>query len=259
MKFWWQFTVDAARHPAFVDALQGYARRIVSPGTEVSFHGMDPDIGRDLSQTEILCPPVYASTVVPLFLRNALRAQREGCDAFIIGTFAEPVLHELRSLCAIPVISAFESTVFTACSVAPRVGLLGLSAETVPFLEASIERHRIGSRVSGIHMIDRVMTERSLDQQFAAPEEYLERFRAGARKAIAAGAEAVIPAEGVVAAIVAINGLRDVDGVPVIDSVAVPMLAAEHMVTLKQRLGLQASRPRAYAQPSARAIERVFG
>ncbi|MDB5827409.1 MAG: hypothetical protein JWQ73_1629 [Variovorax sp.] len=259
MKFWWQFTIDPAKHSSFVNALQGYSKKVLSPGVEISFHGMEADLGRGLSQTDILSPPIYASTVVPLFLRNAIKAQREGYDAFIIGTFAEPVLRELRTLCAIPVISAFEASVLTACTVAPRIGLLGLSAETIPFLEASIERHRIASRISGIYMIDRVMTEKSLDQQFAAPKEYLERFTASARLAIAAGADALIPAEGVVAAIVAVNGLREVDGVPIIDSCGVPMLAAEHAIVLRQRVGLQVSRLRAYPQPSDSAVDVIFG
>jgi len=46
MKIWWQSTVDYAKHPSFVAALQRHADRIVSPGTEVTFHGMDADQGR---------------------------------------------------------------------------------------------------------------------------------------------------------------------------------------------------------------------
>lgn len=108
-------------------------------------------------------------------------------------------------------------------------------------------------------MIDRVMTEVSLDRQFASPAEYLERFKTRARAAVAAGAEAVIPAEGVVAGIVGINGLREVDGVPVVDSVGVPLLAAEHRLTLARRLGLQVSRKHPYPRPSAAAVEAIFG
>jgi len=255
MKIWWQSTVDYAKHPSFVAALQRHADRIVSPGTQVTFHGMDADLGHGLPQADvILSPAVFTSIVVPLFMRNVLKAQRQGCDAFIIGTFAEPALRELRSLAEIPVVSAFEACVLAGCSVAPRIALVTLSEQTVPYLEASIVRHELATRISGIELVDRVMVETSLDQQFDAPAAYLERFRAAARSAIAGGADAVIPAEGVVAAIVGVNGLREVDDVPVIDAVGVSLLAAEHAVTLQQRLGLQASRRRAYTRPTPAAM-----
>ena len=56
------------------------------------------------------------------------------------------------------------------------------------------------------------MTEMSLNRQFAQPAEYLGRFETCARTAIAARADPVIPAEGVVAATAATNGLHEVDG-----------------------------------------------
>ncbi|HEY2256474.1 MAG TPA: aspartate/glutamate racemase family protein [Variovorax sp.] len=255
MKLWWQSTVDYARHPSFVAALERHASRVASAGTTLTFHGMDADLGHGLPQADvILSPAVFTSVVVPLFMRNLRKAQQQGCDAFIIGTFAEPALRELRSLADIPVVSAFEASVLAGCSVAPRIALVTLSEQTVPYLEASIERHRLATRISGIRLVDREMVETSLDEQFAAPEPYLERFRAAARLAIADGADAVIPAEGVVATIVGITGLREIDAVPVIDAVGVSILAAEHAVILKERLGLQASRRRAYTRPSPAAM-----
>jgi Asp/Glu/hydantoin racemase len=255
MKFWYQFTADATKHPSFVAALHQHAERIGSPGTHITVHGMDADLGHGLLQADvILSPAVYTSVVVPLFLRNAWKAQQQGYDAFVIGTFAEPVLRELRSLVDIPVVSAFEASMLAGCSIAPKMALLVLSEQTVPYVEASIERHRLASRVSGIQLVASMMLETELEREFEAPAAYLERFKAAARMAIAAGADAVIPAEGMVAAIVAVNGLQEVDGVPVIDSVGVSILAAEHAITLKQRLGLKPSRLRAYTRPTAAAL-----
>lgn len=59
----------------------------------------------------------------------SLEAERDGCDAFIIGTFAGPALSELRALCSIPNLSVSEASGPTACSVGLRSRLLGLSAE----------------------------------------------------------------------------------------------------------------------------------
>jgi allantoin racemase len=259
MNIWWQSTVEYAKHPSFVAALQRHAARIASPGAEVTFRGMDADLGHGLPQADLIrSPAVFSRVVIPLFFRNLLKAQEQGYDAFIIGTFAEPALRELRSLAEIPVLSAFEASVLAGCSVAPRIGLVTLSEQTVAYLEASIARHRLQSRISGIELVDRVMVETTLDQQFEAPGAYLERFKAATRAAIGAGADAVIPAEGVVAANVGSNGLTEVDQVPVIDAVAVPILAAECAVTLKQRLGLKPSRHRAYTRPTPAALAACF-
>lgn len=260
MKLWYQSSVDYSRHPSFVSALKAHFARIASAGVEVTVHGMDPDIGHGLPQPDIIrSPAVFMNTVVPLYMRNVRKAEAAGYDAFIVGTYAEPALVELRSLAGIPVVSAAESTLLTGCSIAPRIGLVTLSQLVVPFLEASIARHGLAHRVSGIHLVDQQMLETSLDAQFASPAAYIERFRAAARVAIAAGADAVIPAEGVVAAIVAVNGVTEVDEVPIVDGIGVPLLAAEMAVAMKERLGIEQSRRVAYTRPSPAALKAVFG
>jgi Asp/Glu/hydantoin racemase len=133
-----------------------------------------------------------------------------------------------------------------------------LSKLIVPFLRDSIVRHELGHRVSGIHLVDEVMLEKDLDTQFDEPGAYLKRFQAAAREAIAAGADAIIPAEAMLATIVAVNGLRSVDDVPIIDGVGVPILQAECAIRMKQRLGIEQSRKLAYTRPSAAAFKALY-
>src|SRR5690606_28335375 len=112
----------------------------------------------------------------------------QGYDAFVIGTYAEPALRELRSLVDIPVVSAAESAMFTAFTVGPKVAMIGLSRETVPFIKASIARHQQAARVSGVYIVADVMTERTLNAQFDDPGPYIEQFKNTARIAIEDGA-----------------------------------------------------------------------
>jgi hypothetical protein len=86
------------------------------------------------------------------------------------------------------------------------------------------------------------ISETELDTKFAEPGPYLERLVAGARSAIAAGAQVVIPAEGVLGMMAAQNGLHDVDGVPLIDTIGTPILFAEFMMALKRQTGVAQSR-----------------
>lgn len=259
MKLWYQVSVDFSMHPSFARHLHDYTNRMSSPDTTVSVHGMDRDISHGLSQTDVLMSPAsFTKTIVRLFMRNARKAEAEGYDAFVIGTYAEPALRELRSLVDIPVVSAAESSLLTAFTVAPKVALIGLSHETVPFLRASITRHQQQHRVSGIYIVNQVMTERTLDGQFDNPAAYIEQFIATARIAVSEGADAVVPAEGLVATIVGENDVREIDGVPVIDGIGVPVIAAEAAVTMRRRLNIGQSRLRAYIRPTPQARAVLF-
>lgn len=260
MKLWYQVTVDFLQHPAFARKLEERTNQVASPGTTVTVHGMDRDINHGLTQTDVLMSPAsFTKTIVRLFLRNVRKAEAAGCDAFVIGTYAEPALRELRSLVDIPVVSAAEICMFTAFSHAPKVAMIGLSHQTVPFIRASIARHRQAERISGIYVVNEVMTERTLDGQFDNPGPYIERFIKTARIAIAEGADAIIPAEGMVATIIGQNGVSSVDDVPIIDGVGVPVIAAEAAVTMQRRLKIGASRRNAYIKPTPAALEHFFG
>lgn len=243
MKIWYQSAVNFEDHPNYMAALNRHAKRVQSPGTETVFHGRSLDFGSELLMPDIINSPiVYHSVVMPQFISSLLEAERSGCDAFVIGSYSEPLLPELRSLAKIPIVSISECTFFTACTVAQKVGIVTLSKLVVPYIEKSLEHHRLEDRITGIHLVDEDMAEDALDQQFAAPGPYLDRVRAAARVAIAAGAQTVIPAEGLLAVIASENGLTEVDGAPIIDAVGTSILSAEFAVALKQRTGVAQSR-----------------
>jgi len=67
-------------------------------------------------------------------------------------------------------------------------------------------------------------------EAFERPEQLVDAFRAAARRAIAGGAGAIIPGQTIMAEALWQHGLRDVDGVPVIDALGVTITAAEAMV-----------------------------
>src|SRR3546814_16334037 len=62
------------------------------------------------------------------FMAAALRAEREGADAFAISTLPEPALREARSLLNIPVVGYRASAMLTACMPGQRSGLLVFTA-----------------------------------------------------------------------------------------------------------------------------------
>ena len=253
MKIWYQSTLDFSQHPNYATALADHFRKIASPGTEVALHGRSGGQGIKLDASDIIGSPiVYHSVVDPAFVESVLDAEAASADAFVAASFSEPILPELRSLARVPVVSMAEACFMAACTSAPKIGLVTLNAHIIPYIEKSISLHKWKERVSGVHLIAGDTSETELDAQYLRPAPYLERLAAGVRDAIAAGAQAVIVAEGVLGMMAAANGLREIDGVPLIDAIGTPILFAELMVALKQRTGVAQSRV-AYPPPSEAA------
>ena len=222
-------------------------------------NGRNGGFGSELAASEILgSPAVYHSVVGPAFIRSLLAAEKAEADAFVAASFSEPILDELRSLAKIPVISMSEACFVAASTSAPKIGLVTLNKHVIPFLEKSISLHKWKDRVSGIHLIEGDISETELNTKFSEPGPYLQLLTRGIQDAIKAGAEAVIPAEGVLGAMAAENRLSEIDGVPVIDAIGTPILFAEFVVALRQRTDVAQSQT-AYPPPSDAARLLISG
>ena len=253
MKIWYQSTLNFDLHPNYGKALKRHFDKVTSPGTEVLVHGRSRAFGSTLPVHDVIGSPVmYHSVVGTAFIEAVMNAEEAGCDAFITASFSEPILTELRSLASIPVISMTEATYSAACSVAQKVAFVTLNKAVVPFINKSINLHKWGPRISGIHLVPGNISEPDLESKFDQPQEFLNLLAEGIREAIAAGAEVIIPAEGVLGVMAAENGLREVDGVPIVDPIATPVLCAELAVKLYEQTGLTTSRA-SYRQPSPEA------
>jgi allantoin racemase len=242
--------LNLVQHQNYRRALASHFLKVASPGTEVVLNGCHGGTGSELAASDVLgSPVVYHSVVGPVFIQSLIEAEEVGADAFIAASFSEPLLPELRVLANIPVISMPEACFVAASSSAQKIGLVTLNKHVIPFLEKSISLHKWKDRVSGIHLIEGDISETELNTKFSEPEPYLRSLVRGIQEAIHAGAQVVIPAEGVLGAMAAEHGLSEVDGVPVIDAIGTPILFAEFVVALKQRTGVAQSQT-AYPPPS---------
>lgn len=255
LKIWYQSGVDFAHHPGYHNALTKRFAEVASSGTTVSLHGTNKKFNRGLIVDDCISSPwAYQMTYVPMFFDALREAERTGHGAFIIGSLSEPALREMRSLGTIPVLTVAESSMLTACTVAPKTALVTLSKQHAVYIKKAVEIHHLDARIHGIYTVDDVMTEAELDRSFDNPGPYIEKFKNAARVAIDQGADAIIAAEGMMASMMAINHVFEVDRVPIIDAVAAGVLYAEYVVAMSQRAGLEASRRFAYARPSPAAL-----
>lgn len=243
LRIWFQSAVETEGAGAYATALQAHAARVLQPGTIVDVHGVPPGSWAGRQPSALFGQPaVFLAVLGPAMLRNALRAEREGYDAFVIGTFIEPFLREVRSAVSIPVVSSLEATLLVGCTVAQQVGLVTINETLGSSLRASIDRHGLGARVGLIVPVEPALDEAAAIALLADPEPGLAAFRAAAGRAVAAGADAVIPAESILATLTARASLHEQDGAAVLDAIAIPVAFAEMLATLRRRAGLQTGR-----------------
>jgi len=251
------------------DALGSYALaltarlpRLVSDGTEVVPHGAPPGSYVGRAPAEILKFPYAHHLIQSQVLDLCRQAEREGYDAIAFATFGEPLLRQSRSLVDIPIASMAEASLLVGCSCARQMALITLGPENVRRVRELVDRHAMRERVSGVYALDPPLTERELARAFAEPDPVLASFKRAAHQAVAAGADLIIPAEGVFNEVLAAQEVREIDGAAVMDCVVVVLAYAEMLVALRRRTGLAVGRRWEYPRPDAAllaALQQQFG
>ena len=89
---------------------------------------------------------------------------------------------------------------------------------------------------------------------YADPQPLLDAFTAAARRAIAAGATVIVPGEGPLNVFLADQGVAEVDGVPVLDSLGTCVRVAELRAAQHRATGLRPSRVGFYGAQPPRAL-----
>ena len=97
MKIWYQSFVNATAAPGYWDRLSGFLKAQARPGTELTFHGIDPYDSYAHALVEYRCGRDA--------IANAITAGREGYDGYLMGHFQDSGMYEARAAASVPVIS----------------------------------------------------------------------------------------------------------------------------------------------------------
>jgi len=247
VRIWYQSFVDLDAQAPYIRRLQARLDRYGSPGTEIRIHGISPPDRHFHPITEFRC----ADQV----LRNVLKAQKEGFDAFVIGHFQEPGLRECRGAVDIPVIGMGEACLLHACSLGRKIGLVTIHPAFIPYHEIQVTGHGLEQRLAGIRALQADLPR--FMAVFTDPEagEALRRdFVAQARPLVEAGADVLIPAGGLPMLALAELHPLSVDGALVMEGIVTLLRAAETAVDLYRITGNAAGRSGFYARASEDAI-----
>lgn len=257
MKIWHQsFTVLNDLGP-YHEALKKHFARVARPDTQIDLHGMNPGTYRSNYPGMDIRHAALQHIHSLQFMMAAVDAQQQGYDVYAISTLPEPALREIRGLVDIPVVAYGESAMFTACMLGRKFGVLVFIDDMNELIAENARGHGLESRFAGAMPVG--FTFNDVLKGFEDPSELLDRFRVAARKLIAVGADVIIPGEAPMNVLLAQNGLNEVDGVPVIDSLATWIKQAETMADLRRLCGTKPSRRGYYhTLPDLDRVNEIF-
>jgi Asp/Glu/hydantoin racemase len=228
MRIWHQSLTVLEDVPEYAARMRRHIRSVVRRDTEVVLHGVLPGTypanypGDDIGYAFLFAMHGLQFPV------QALNAERAGFDAFAICTLPDPMLREVRSLVGIPVVGASEVCFNAAAMQGRRFGmLLFIDRMAARYLE-QIRGHGLAERCVGVLPLG--IGFQDVMAAFGKPAPVMDRFLKAARGLIAAGAQAIIPGEIPLNVLLASEGLKSVDGVPLLDSLALTLQAAESAV-----------------------------
>lgn len=257
MRIWYQTMADVSRYPTYAEALRARASGLLRPDTEVVVHGVTAGTYGELPPGNVSIHPLAYHVLLDQVVGNAIRAEREGFDAVILGSYSEPHLRVIRSAIDIPVVSLAETTLLVGCTLGKRVGVVTSTKSIQWMIEHIVDNHHLRGRITPIRVTDPEFTEDDLRDALVDPRKLIAAFESAARACIDDFADVLIPGEGIFSQVLADNKVSCVDGVSVMDCQAVTLLTAEMMSILHRTTGLIQGRRWEYLKPNAEISELI--
>ncbi len=216
---------DAAIWSTYQDSVRRHARKVVRKDLSVEFHGVSrtyPGIDYVDSAVQLVTHEV---------VRNAILAEQAGYAAFAFISTNDAGNREVRELTGIPAVFISETAVHMAAQLGGKFAFLTHNAGSRKKMESlTVERFGMGAMLVDGASIN--LTYKDFAGMYRDPAPVLAQFEREARQAIARGARVLIPAGGPLNMFFVDQGFRQVDGVPLLDIMAVLLTEAERMVTL---------------------------
>ncbi|TNM60144.1 aspartate/glutamate racemase family protein [Aliirhizobium smilacinae] len=247
LKFWHQSVNELSRIEAYKRGIEAHAGAFLGAEAEVHVHGMPEGTYGTQSPSDALGNAYLYHRVLSPIVEQAVEAERQGYDAFVIGSFSEPYLREMRTAVDIPVVSLTEAALLTGCALGGQIGLISNAPNVAFMTRLSVAKHHLEARVLDVTALSPGMDEYQLIAARDEPSALIEAFKTEARVLIGRGAEVIVPAEGVMAEILAREGLKTIDGATVIDVFAAAWSQALGLVRMR-KAGMGTSRAWLYSR-----------
>lgn len=254
MKIWHQSMTDLTKLPTYRMNMTEHAAKVLGSEQEVVIKGMPAGVYGQVAPVVALKHPYLEFLNARYICEAAITAEREGFDVMSIGCYLDTGLKLARSLVDIPVVTITETSMLVSCSLGKRFGIVTIDPSMADHFRTLAKEYGLSERVSSIISVDPPLQEFDMEGDGRQAEE---RFLNSCRKAIAEGADVIIPGEGVLNEFAFSRGIASCDGVPILDGNAAVWHYAVMMASLNQKNGLIVSRKLSYPKPSREAMDSI--
>jgi allantoin racemase len=248
LRIWYQSYVDYENGKTYWDRLRQHLDAVVDAGTIVDIKGITPHDSYAHALVEMRC----AREVIC----NAIKAEREGYDAFVVGHFQDAGLYEARAAVNIPVVALGEASMLYSCQLGQRIGIVTINTRYIPWFHHQITKYGLERRVTGIHAMQfepGQILKAYESEKLAVDVKRL--FAEQARPLVADGVDVLIPGGGIPMLLFSAIHDHKVDGAPVINGIPIAVKMAELAVKLRRLAGLGVSRVSDFIQPPPEILE----
>jgi len=257
LRLWHQSVTELRRDTPYSQALVKRARTVLGDEVSVETFGLPAGTYHGRAASVALSNAFIYHRILDRFIDQAIEAERQGYDAFVIGSFSEPFLAEIRSVVDIPVTSVFEASVLVGCSLGSKLALITTSPDVSAMVEKAVAMHHMEARVASILSISPSFEGSVLHSVFSNPAPIMTAFNQTAAKAIEMGADVLIPAEGILAVLLPEQGITRLHNAPVLDVVSVTWSYACMLSRLRSKAGMSFTRRGRYACEDKGLIELI--
>jgi Asp/Glu/hydantoin racemase len=230
MKIWYQSFGDYENASAFWDTLRPYLDGVSQVDTEFHIEGITP--------FDSYAHPFVEFRCAREMIVNAIRAEPEGYDAFIVGHFQDSGLYEARAAVNIPVISLGEATMLWACQMGQRIGTVTINPRFIPGHLHQIEKYGLSKRVTDVQAM--TFEPGQMLAAFGDPantDAVRTEFDRQAAPMIEAGVNVLIPGEGLPMLQFSQTDKHNVGRAPVLSGIPIIVKMAEMAAELKRLTG----------------------
>ena len=258
MRLWVQVFSSRSRNPNYHEALEQHLRGIVDPGTEIDVHGTKKGgLGEQFRIFQAIDTPDIIENVLKCkFAKNENGERRY--DAFVSLNSTDPALVEAREVLDIPVLGFLETTAHMACMMGKKFSLITPNPKFALSFEQKLTLYGLNGRLASIEAmnIPSLTDYRQAYIHADARTRVFNEWDAAARRAIAAGAEVLIPC-GSHAVLTARRGVSEIGGALIVDGLTMLIKMAETMVKLQKTMGSVVSRKLLYQSPDPAVLEKA--
>ena len=246
-RIWYQSFVDPAEQINYIKHLQSCLDDYANKGFKFEVHGLTPPDKNLHPLTEFRCA---AQTI-----RNAIQAEKQGYDAFVIGHFQEPGINEIKAILDIPVIGLGESNMLHACNLGYKIGLVTINPVFIPWHENQIRYYGLEQRIIALRAVTAQVKDFELAfSDSSVYQKMLDDFTQQIKPMIAQGVEVVVLAGGLPMLLFARQKNFLIDDAVVVNGIAVCAKTTEMALNLKEFTGTGVSRRGIYKKATEEII-----